>query len=414
MNKHVVYDHVSGTLSSLDEEVLRHVPPGGNWKDLPDDFPSARVRQIREAFARGEGSRSTYYGRLTWQRPSYTISTYLTRPGNGSFIHPELPRLLTVREAARLQGFPDRIRFHGTLRQRCMQVGNAVPPLLAYQIGQALEPGTAVDLFAGAGGLGLGLDWAGHEVVASVDNNRDACRTLAGWHAPSHTVLERDLSLSAQVEDVVTTVRGQLAGRPLGLLAGGPPCQGFSTAGPCRVDDPRNRLVLSFLEMVRQLRPEHVLFENVLALRWRGKAFLDELTERLSSLDYDVDIRVLHTEAYGVPQLRRRLVLQASATGVKPVWPIPTHAMLKPYFANDQPGPHRANPLPVSVHDAIADLSVAVAAGLDEPAIAMPANTPYAKWARGELALDTLLPAQCDGVDAARSDGYESYPKVGA
>ena len=151
MTAGVVTDHVAGTLSLLDKEVLRYVPAGGNWRDLPDDFPSARVKQIRESAARGEGSRSTYYGRLGWDKPSYTISTYLTRPGNGAFMHPELPRLLTVREAARLQGFPDSIRFHGTLRQRCIQVGNAVPPLLAYRLGSTVAAGSVVDLFGGGG-----------------------------------------------------------------------------------------------------------------------------------------------------------------------------------------------------------------------------------------------------------------------
>jgi DNA (cytosine-5)-methyltransferase 1 len=260
MSDHQVFDHVSGTLSALDQEVVRHVPSGGNWRDLPNDFPSARVRQIRNSAARGEGSRSTYYGRLDWARPSYTISTYITRPGNGAFIHPELPRLITVREAARLQSFPDHVRFHGTLRQRCMQVGNAVPPLVAYRLGTTMPVSTVVDLFAGAGGVGLGLGWAGHRVIASVDNNPDACRTVASLHGPSHLTLQRDLSEDADVADVVTSVRARLSGEQLGLLTGGPPCQGFSTAGPCRVDDPRNGLVLSFLKIVEQLRPAEVLF----------------------------------------------------------------------------------------------------------------------------------------------------------
>lgn len=388
---HVVHDHVSGTLSALDQEVVRHVPPGGNWKDLPEDFPSARVKQIRESAARGEGSRSTYYGRLAWDRPSYTISTYITRPGNGSFIHPELPRLITVREAARLQGFPDHVRFHGTLRQRCMQVGNAVPPLMAYRIGATVPTGTAVDLFAGAGGVGLGLEWAGHDVVASVDNNPDACATVATSHRADHLTLQRDLSNDADIADVVTRVRARLGGEQLGLLAGGPPCQGFSTAGPCRVDDPRNRLVLSFLRMVEQLEPAEVLFENVVALRWRGKPFLDELTERLSALGYNVDVRILHAEAYGVPQLRRRLIIRASADGRSPNWPQPSHRMLKPYFAADQPGVHLEVPEPHSVRDAIADLAVPASATLDRPARALDASTQYGLWARGEIAVEELL-----------------------
>src|SRR5688500_4174595 len=99
----MIRDHIAGRLSDLDRAVVAHVPPGGNWRDLPPDFPSKRVEQIRRSAAAGEGSRSTYYGRLRPDRPSYTISTYFNRPGNGCFIHPEADRLITVREAARLQ-----------------------------------------------------------------------------------------------------------------------------------------------------------------------------------------------------------------------------------------------------------------------------------------------------------------------
>jgi DNA (cytosine-5)-methyltransferase 1 len=400
---HEVFDHVSGRLSDLDAEVVRHVPPGGNWRDLPEDFPSARVRQIRASAKRGEGSRSTYYGRLAWNRPSYTISTYLTRPGNGCFIHPERARLLTVREAARLQSFPDSVRFHGTLRQRAMQVGNAVPPLLAYHLGAIGVPGTAVDLFSGAGGLGLGLSWAGHELVASVDNDEQACRTQERA-LPGHPVLRMDLSDDDAWSAVIGHIRRALGGWELGLLSGGPPCQGFSTAGSCRVDDPRNRLVLAFLRAVERLEPDRVLFENVPALRWRGQAFLDELVSRLDRLGYQVGTRILHSEAYGVPQLRRRLVVQARR-GVAPAWPMPTHALSDPCFRDEQPGPHAGLPRPRTVGDAIADLSAAAGESPDSPVAATLAGTTYARWARGEVSLDALLAAtqaQANGGTARR------------
>jgi DNA (cytosine-5)-methyltransferase 1 len=309
-----------------------------------------------------------------------------------------------VREAARLQSFPDNVELHGTIRQRCMQIGNAVPPLLAYQLGTAMQAGTVVDLFAGAGGVGLGLGWAGHEIVASVDNNSDACRTLRGHGEAGHQVLERDLALDTHIEDVIDRVRHSLRGRPLGLLAGGPPCQGFSTAGPCRVDDPRNRLVLSFLRLAEALRPQEVLFENVVALRWRGKPFLDELVERLGSLGYAVSVAVLHAEAYGVPQLRRRLVLRASASGRDPHWPLPSHAMSKPNFPSDQPGPHREAPGARTVRDAIADLAVA-GGGLDEDIQALPPTSDFARWARGEVQVEDLFNTSASGHLAALDVG---------
>ncbi|WP_191966689.1 DNA cytosine methyltransferase [Microbacterium testaceum] len=381
-----VTNHVSGTLSDLDRQIVAAVPPGGNWRDLPIDFPSARVKQIRESAARGEGSRSTYYGRLSWDKPSYTISTYISRPGNGCFIHPAAPRLITVREAARLQTFPDYVQFSGTFRQRSMQVGNAVPPLMAYALGSVIARGTAVDLFSGVGGLGMGLEWAGHDVVASVDYEAAALTAAQSWVRPGHAILRRDLSDEAQFANMISSVRSELLGRPLGLLAGGPPCQGFSTAGPCRVDDPRNELVRAFLRAVEELEPEHVLFENVPSLRSRGRLFLDELMERLHLLGYSVEMRILHAEAYGVPQLRRRLIVQASRSG-PPSWPVPSHSLVYPYFKADQPTPLVEDSPPPTVRDAIADLPFSEATSLEQAMVLDKAPSKLAEWLRGEISI---------------------------
>ncbi len=143
-------------------EVARSVPPGGNWKNIPRELPSKRLEQIRVSFAAGEGSRSTYYGRLHPTRPSYTINTYFNRPGNGCHLHYDYAggqhRVLSEREAARLQSFPDQFTFVGPHASVQKQIGNAVPPLLAFQIARTLPlVGQYVDLFSGAGGLSLGF-----------------------------------------------------------------------------------------------------------------------------------------------------------------------------------------------------------------------------------------------------------------
>ena len=148
-------NHFSAHLSDLDMRIVEAVPEGGNWKDIPESIPSKRLDQIRENYRQGGGSRSTYYGRLRADMPSYTINTYFNRPGNGCHIHPSQNRMLSQREAARLQSFPDQFRFAGPQSIVNNQIGNAVPPLLAYQVaGQLGEPGIFVDLFSGAGGLG--------------------------------------------------------------------------------------------------------------------------------------------------------------------------------------------------------------------------------------------------------------------
>ena len=124
----VLYNHVCAKLSEFDMEVIRTVPPGGNWKDVPVEIASksSRLTQIRRS-----GGRTTYYGRLQRDLPSYTINTYFNRPGNGTFIHPTQDRLISQREGARLQSFPDRFRFLGSTTSIFKQIGNAVPPLLA-------------------------------------------------------------------------------------------------------------------------------------------------------------------------------------------------------------------------------------------------------------------------------------------
>jgi DNA (cytosine-5)-methyltransferase 1 len=385
----VVRDHVSGSLSALDKMVVQAVPPGGNWRDLPEDFPSARIRQIRASAAAGMGSRSTYYGRLEWDRPSYTISTYITRPGNGCFIHPDAPRLLTVREAARLQTFPDDWRFQGTLRQRAMQIGNAVPPLLAYQIARQLPQGSAVDLFAGVGGLSSGLHAAGHQVVLAVDYDEKAVE--AYQDNMRHESLARDLSDPAEIKVVIKEIRKAAGGSP-DLIAGGPPCQGFSTAGPCLADDPRNRLLGAFVEAVEVLRPRTALMENVQALgQSRGRKQLEEVISRLRNAGYSTATALLHAEAYGVPQRRRRFFLMASR-GATPAWPHPWLRLETPAFPGSQP--HQApDHLGFTVRDAIGDLP-REEASTSRTAVALnaPVQSRLQAWMRGVSTIDAVVP----------------------
>lgn len=158
----MVFNHYASSLSDLDMQIIRCVPPGGNWKNIPESVPSQRLAQIRESYKAGKGSRSTYYGRLRPELPAYTINTYFNRPGNGCNMHYDQDRTLSQREAARFQSFPDSFEFIGSLGAINNQIGNAVPPLLAYQIAKEIPyKGQFVDLFCGAGGLALGFIWAG-------------------------------------------------------------------------------------------------------------------------------------------------------------------------------------------------------------------------------------------------------------
>ena len=126
-----VLNHEAPHLQSINLRRMRHIPEGGNWCDIPFDLLPAGMQRARRC------DHTKRYGRL---RKDGLASTILTKCDLhwGAYIHPEQDRTLTVREAARLQSFPDWFEFSGPRTEQYVQVGNAVPPLLAKQIGLAL------------------------------------------------------------------------------------------------------------------------------------------------------------------------------------------------------------------------------------------------------------------------------------
>lgn len=130
-----VTEHFLPQMSELDKYIILHVKPGGNYMDIPADVKSERIRRLQR-----DGGHTTCYGRLAPDKPSYTINTYFNRPNVGCNIHYEKNRLITVREALRLQPFPDSYKIVSSSKQgRNLIVGNAAPPLLAEVIANALK-----------------------------------------------------------------------------------------------------------------------------------------------------------------------------------------------------------------------------------------------------------------------------------
>lgn len=389
----MIFDHISGSLSQLDAKMVRAIPEGGNWRDLPENIESARVQQIRRSASLGKGSRSTYYGRLRWERPSYTISTYFNRPGNGCFMHPQADRLITLREAARLQSFPDGYRFYGNGRSRFVQIGNAVPPLLAYHLGKSMLRGTAVDLFSGAGGMSLGLEWAGFDILAAVDNDATCLKTFQENRQNKSLTISADLSNPSGLQTAINKIRERsTTGERIALISGGPPCQGISTAGHCRLDDPRNKLLFSFLKAVSKLNPIQVLMENVASLTFKGRrSILDELLYELRSMNYHTSYIIAHAEGYGVPQLRRRLFLLATEHP-QPAWPLPFRQILDPMMRKFQPlNEDCSYTQPVTVREAIGDLPLHTANSPDDPIeYRFEATSDFQKWSRGLIGTEFI------------------------
>lgn len=120
-----LYNHIATNHSEVALSKLKMIPPEGNKKALP-----------RELL--GNQKFNTTWGRLKWNSQSPTIDTRFDTPSNGTNSHPELNRAITPREAARIQSFPDSFKFLGSKTYICKQIGNAVPPLLAKAIGEAI------------------------------------------------------------------------------------------------------------------------------------------------------------------------------------------------------------------------------------------------------------------------------------
>src|SRR5229473_5689541 len=180
-----------------------------------------------------------------------------------------------------------------------------------------LGPPTFVDVFAGCGGLSLGLMQAGWQGLFAIEKNADAFQTLHDnlssaesrfQYAWPKWLPKRPLTVNSLLRNNRKQLE-KLSGR-VDMLVGGPPCQGFSSAGRRDPSDPRNQLVRAYLRLVKLIKPRIVLIENV---RGITSDFVDEATtsgtrnyarwiiDALSS-DYSVSAQMLDTSTFGVPQ----------------------------------------------------------------------------------------------------------------
>ncbi|TAH35213.1 MAG: DNA cytosine methyltransferase [Planctomycetota bacterium] len=183
---------------------------------------------------------------------------------------------------------------------------------------------TAIDLFAGCGGLTSGLRAAGFDVLAAIEKDPNAAETYRANHA-NVRLYERDIRRISPRR--VLRELGLRKGEMLDLVAGCPPCQGFTrlTEGSGRRDR-RNGLVRQFLRFVRVIQPTVCMLENVPGLLTtpKGKRYFNELRHGLEEADYCLSYKIVELADYGVPQFRKRLVLLAARSEAIPI-PNPTH-----------------------------------------------------------------------------------------
>lgn len=167
---------------------------------------------------------------------------------------------------------------------------------------------TCVDCFSGAGGLALGLSHAGIRHLLSFDNNPRCVESFRlNDKYFDHEALCADVEsmLNGRLLDLAGLKKGELF-----LLAGGPPCQGFSVQRIGDDNDPRNQLVIQYAQLIEEVMPHYFLMENVSGIRGkRGKTVLAELERRLAEAGYQLHEKLLDAQDYGVPQRRKRFVV---------------------------------------------------------------------------------------------------------
>lgn len=211
---------------------------------------------------------------------------------------------------------------------------------------------TTIDLFAGAGGMSEGFREAGFHTIFANDVEEPATKTFARNHPGSQVVAGdiRDIDATKLLTDL------DMKPGDLDVLAGGPPCQGFSTYGQRSEGDLRNQLYVDYLRFLDVFRPKTFVIENVVGmLSMSGGAVIDDIRQRLHTLGYGSDVWTLDASLYGVPQKRKRVFITGTQDGGLLDAPMATHGMRKL-----SQGVLEFSSLPlsefVSVRDAISDL----------------------------------------------------------
>lgn len=251
---------------------------------------------------------------------------------------------------------------------------------------------TLLDLFAGAGGLSEGLREAGFTSLYANEISPRYAQTYAANH-PGTQIESGDIRKvdARKVRSLLGLKRGELD-----LIAGGPPCQGFSINAPKRsTEDSRNHLFREYLRFVSEFQPRVVMIENVPGMvSFEGGATLEAILESLKLLGYDADVRILYAPHYGIPQTRWRTIILGGRNGLNPtaLFPEPLrNAPVRVNFTSQFGGKNLVNlprslelPSHVTVRDAIGDLPVLRNGEMGGPVkpYRHPADNPYQQLMR--------------------------------
>jgi DNA (cytosine-5)-methyltransferase 1 len=185
------------------------------------------------------------------------------------------------------------------------------------QISHSTNRVTFMDLFSGACGMSVGARQAGFIKIAGIDIDPDASDTTRkNFPESAHFEMPIEQLKEKMIDDV-------LKGRKINVIFGGPPCQGFSVAGLRKRDDPRNRLFKEFVRIVKHVKPDFVVMENVpgILTMEQGKVYR-EILKQFSDAGYpEMSVRILEAATFGVPQLRARAIFIGNRHGLVNPYP---------------------------------------------------------------------------------------------
>lgn len=382
-----LYNHVAFKMGQREALIASYIKEGGNWQDIPLTYSDTRLDKIRAT-----GGRTTYYGRLAWEKPSYTIATYFNRVGNGCNLHPEQNRVMSNREAARFQSFPDDFIFQGSKASQYKQIGNAVPPLLARLVSSLIKPYldsyNFVDLFAGCGGMSEGFIMNGFKLLAVNEVDKNIMLTNKFNHS-KHTDESHFILGDVTQEETKQKIIDACEGHPVDVVIGGPPCQGFSYAGWRDPNDKRNQLFRDFVELVKRIKPKFFVMENVLGiLTMRKGEAIKEIIEAFEEIGYHVNAPLkLNAANFGVPQKRKRVIIIGSLDpNISITQPLPLfeeNSLVAPPF--------------VSVRDAIGNLPhIEDGGGELEMDFEFESKSPYDMLMQKDIDFDKFYELMCN------------------
>lgn len=192
----------------------------------------------------------------------------------------------------------------------------------------------AIDLFSGCGGMSLGLEAAGFDIAASVE--LDPIHALVHHiNFPYGASICQDIN-HLKTQKLIAQIKQKGFEGEVDLIAGGPPCQGFSHIGKRQLDDPRNSLVFEYVRIIKDIQPKYFIFENVPGIAsGQHRQFLDELISEFKRVGYVIaePIKILDASLFGAPQKRKRLILIGSRKDVTTAhYPLETHDEIEQNF----------------------------------------------------------------------------------